>query len=144
VLLYCAGLFFVKKLSSRKPTVIAYEKLNISNYSDENLKKVAETIAVEYRDRALTLDKLANRIGMSPVKISSVIQDRFSMSFKEYLNSIRLSEAKRLIIETDRQVSEIAFTVGYHSLTHFYRVFKAMFRVSPNEFRKANTKNSDS
>ena len=58
------------------------------------------------------------------------------MTFKQYLNKIRLSEAKRLLKETDRQIADIAYHVGYKNVTHFHRIFKQNEKISPNEYRK--------
>ena len=60
------------------------------------------------------------------------------MTFRQYLNRIKIHESKRLLLETDRQVTDIAFRVGYKNVTHYNRIFKEMEEVSPNQFRKAN------
>ena len=66
------------------------------------------------------------------------MNDEFRMSFKQYLTQIRIHEAKRLLHETDRLVSDICLTVGFNSISHFNRVFKTMTSVSPLEFRNKN------
>jgi len=58
------------------------------------------------------------------------------LPFKQYLNRLRLEEAKRLLTQTDLQVSDIAYKVGYGNISHFNRVFKDHLGISPNDFRK--------
>jgi AraC-like DNA-binding protein len=69
------------------------------------------------------------------------MNDEFKMSFKQYLTSIRIHEAKRLLLETDRLVIDIALEVGFNSISHFNRVFKTSTQVSPVEFRNRKTVN---
>jgi AraC-like DNA-binding protein len=138
VLFYYLGLWLYRRMLAkmRTPLAIPYEKLNMINYNDEYLRKIVDCIAKEYTDRSLTITKVSEKTGISPSKISQVIQLSFNLSFKQYVNTIRLAEAQRLFRETDRQISEIAFNVGYQNLTHFYRVFKQVYNIAPNEFRK--------
>jgi YesN/AraC family two-component response regulator len=108
----------------------------VGNYADQEVKKIVETIATRYTDQNLSLHNLSKDIGISPTKVSELLQKNFNLSFKQYLNNIRLAESQRLLRDTDRQVSEIAYAVGYTSVTHFHRVFKQVFDQSPNEYRK--------
>jgi AraC-like DNA-binding protein len=138
VLLYYLGFWLYARMLARMrtPLAIPYEKLNMINYNDEYLRKIVDTIAKEYRDRTLTIGKICDKTGISPSKIAQVIQLSFNLSFKQYVNTIRLAEACRLFKETDRQISEIALNVGYQNLTHFYRMFKQVYHIAPNEYRK--------
>ncbi len=121
---------------SSKPVIIPYEKLTVESYADVDLRKIVESIAKRYTEPDLTIGKITEDIGISPNKIASHIQKEFGCNFKQYLNSIRLSEASRLIKETDRQISDIAYIVGYKNVTHFHRVFKQVYKMPPNEYRK--------
>ncbi len=121
---------------STKPIIIPYEKLHVESYADVDLRKIVEAIAKRYKEPDLTIGKINEDTGISPNKIASHIQKEFNCNFKQYLNSIRLAEATRLIKETDRQISDIAYLVGYKNVTHFHRVFKQMYSMSPNEYRK--------
>lgn len=138
VVMYYLGYWFYRKTLSRMhtPLAIPYEKLNMINYNDEYLRKIVDSIARDYVDRTLTITKISEKSGISTTKIAQVIQLSFNLSFKQYLNTIRLAEAQRLLLETDRQISEIAFSVGYQNLTHFYRVFKQVYAIAPNEYRR--------
>ncbi len=84
----------------------------------------------------LSLESTAKEIGISSQKITKVIKEYNDMTFRQYLNMIRVSEAKRLLIETDRQILDIALAVGYNSVNHFNKVFKLLVNCSPKEFRK--------
>jgi AraC-like DNA-binding protein len=57
------------------------------------------------------------------------------LNFTEYLSNVRIEKAKNLLMNRNLRVSEIAYEVGFQSLTHFNRVFKGSVRQSPSEYR---------
>ena len=75
-------------------------------------------------------------MGIHERKISAIIKKKTDLNFKQFLNKLRIAEAKRLLLETDLQISEIAFKVGYGNASHFNRVFKLSENCAPNDFRK--------
>jgi len=123
---------------------IPYEKLDLGSYHSEELARVVANISSGFSEKGLSLGVVADRSKVPQAKIAELIQAHFGMTFKEYLNTIRLDEAKRLLIETDRYVSDIAYAVGYNSVPHFNRIFKTRFGASPNEFRKGGSSEGSS
>ncbi len=124
--------FFQKKTNTQ---IIPYEKIDAQNHADSDLKLIVECIAKEYKNSELTVKDIAEMIGLSSLKVSSALQNSFDNSFKGYLNTIRIEEAKRLLRETDWQISEIFYKVGYKNTTHFNRVFKQLNNMTPKEYR---------
>jgi AraC-like DNA-binding protein len=57
------------------------------------------------------------------------------LTFTDYLGRIRVEKAKNLLLNPHLRVSEIAYTVGFQSLTHFNRVFRKLTGESPTDFR---------
>ena len=115
---------------------INYTKQNLSNYSDEEIKKVTEYLGKNFSNRALSLNLIHRDTGVMPRKISQLTQKYYNLSYNEYLNKIRINEAKRFLRETDRQITDIAHTVGYTSIYSFTRAFKKITDTSPSEYRK--------
>lgn len=108
----------------------------MENDLDQDTKRITDTIAKSYSDPAFSVDKLSKEAGISASKIPGILKSQFGMNFKQYLNSIRINEAKRLLKETDNQIVNIAYTVGYNNIPHFNRTFKQLEGVSPKEYRK--------
>ena len=87
---------------------------------------------------ALSIEKLA--------AVACLSSSRFLVSFKEsvlvspmqYLRNVRLSNACRLLLSTDKAMSRIAAETGFINQFHFSRVFKESMGVSPTEYRKGN------
>ncbi|MBN1576166.1 MAG: helix-turn-helix transcriptional regulator [Chitinispirillaceae bacterium] len=135
---FLAFLFFSKKTWTVKtsPKDPQYTRLILSNNSEEEYGKVVAFLADAFHESDLTIDKVAKATGVSIYKIPILIKNQTNRSFKEYLNSIRLMEAQRLLSETDRQIIEISFAVGYNNVSHFNRIFKKKNGKTPRQFRE--------
>ena len=120
--------------------VLSYQKLEIRNVMDEEQEKVISYIASNFQFPNLSLEKIGRELHFHPIKVGSIINKTFHIGFKQYLNKIRITEAKRLILETDLQINDIADAVGFSNTTHFNRVFKMIENISPSEYRKGNSR----
>ncbi len=123
----------------KEPLIIPYEKIELASYDDEELEKLVKLLFTEYKKRSLTIQDVALKSGLTTARIATLLKNHFDFTFKQYLNNIRMTEATRLIRETDRQISEIALTVGYSNPTHFNRIFKQIYQIPPKEYRKEET-----
>ncbi len=118
------------------PVVISYNELPVSSYADEDATRIVDYVAQNYSNQELLVKDVSRTTGVTQAKIQTILKTKFKMSFRQYLNTIRTYEAKRLLRETDRQVTDIAYRVGYKNVTHFNRIFKESEAVSPNQYRK--------
>lgn len=89
-----------------------------------------------YRQPELTLSKLAEEIGVNRTYLSQYFNQSEAGSFYSYIASYRIEEAKSLLADTDKTLSEIAQICGFASLTSFSHTFKKNAGSSPTEFRK--------
>ena len=127
----------------RKNKIISYKELDVKNDADEDIKRIMNTVAKNYADPGFTVEKLAREAGVSSSKIPGMLKERFNLNFKQYLNTIRITEAKRLLRETDNQIVTIAYNVGYNNIPHFNRTFKQFEGMSPKEYRKGQQDGKD-
>ena len=129
--------FGISEISRRKSkVVVSYEPVTIPDRKKEGVDLVEDFLFTHYKSPELTLDWLADEVGISSRAISQGIKERYGKSFKEHLNDIRIEEVKRLLTQSDSPVSDIAYAVGYNNISHFNRVFKNVVGESPNSFRK--------
>lgn len=134
-------LFIYKKRKTVTPEInIQYNKIEAINYADKEEELIFSFITENYRNQEFSIIDIQQETGIYERKISGIIKTKTNLNFKQLLNKIRITEAKRLLTETDLQISEIADLVGYGNTTHFNRVFKITENCSPNDFRKANSK----
>lgn len=92
-----------------------------------------------YHDSEINLDKLAARLSASKHHVSQVINEQLGASFFEYINLLRVEEAKKLLAETSRSdfhVIEIAYLVGFNNKVSFNAAFKKSTGMTPTEYRR--------
>ena len=83
----------------------------------------------------LSLDAVSARFFVDKYHLSHQFTRFTGYSFKQFITSARLSKAKDLLLHTDAEIRQIAEQVGYHSATHFIRVFKEAEGLSPLQYR---------
>ena len=138
ILFGCFLLLYVY-LTRKKMIFIPYQSTAEHTGSVDTEQKILDYIAANYANPALGLALIQREIGISDARISAVVKEKYQQSFKQYLNNLRMTEAKRLLLNTGVSISEIAYVVGYSNVSHFNRVFKAENGVAPGDFRKAKT-----
>lgn len=83
----------------------------------------------------LKLEEIAKYMGYSPSYLSALFKEKTGMSIHPYIQRRKINEAKGLIIYTRQPLTAIAAALGYHSLSHFSKAFKAETGVSPQQYR---------
>jgi len=92
-----------------------------------------------YREAELTLQDLANRLQYSSHQVSQAINEGLKKNFYDVINSYRVEEAKRLLIDPKNKnftILSVAFEAGFNSKTTFNTVFKKFTGLTPSEFKQ--------
>lgn len=113
--------------------------LALKSSSDEARERLVAWLREHYMESDLDADAVARATGIAKDRLASLLRESYGMPFKPFLNELRLTEATRLLRETDRTISEVAFAVGYNTHTHFSRIFRDRFGCSPVEWRERET-----
>jgi YesN/AraC family two-component response regulator len=98
------------------------------------IKKAREYIH-EHQAEKLSLGQVARAVNMSTFYFCKTFKKVTGINFTDYLSRVRIEKSKNLLLNPNLRVSEIAFEVGFQSLTHFNRVFKKILGQSPTEYR---------
>jgi len=116
--------------------ITQYQKAN-DDESHQLFQRVSDEILTSklFKDPELTLSKLASLTSIHTHKLSHLINQQSGKGFPEYINSLRLAEAKHLLRTSDMKVAAVAFECGFNSLSSFYTHFKKSDGVTPSEFR---------
>ncbi len=91
------------------------------------------------RDRLgerLTLEEVARHVGLSRHHFSRLFRQASGLTLTEYINRSRIEVARQLLLRADARVSEVAFEVGYQSLSQFNRSFLRIAGRSPLDYRR--------
>ncbi|AMX94125.1 AraC family transcriptional regulator [Mesorhizobium sp. M7A.F.Ca.US.014.04.1.1] len=91
-----------------------------------------------YRDANLNLNRLARRAGIPARQISMAINRATARNVSQYVNGHRITEACRLLSETDQSVTEIMFAVGFQTKSNFNREFRRVTDMTPLAWRDRN------
>jgi AraC-like DNA-binding protein len=94
----------------------------------------------EHSDEELSLTKVAKAVNMSANHLSEKFKEVTGVNFVDYVARIRVGKARGLLQDRQQRISEIAFAVGFQSLSQFNRVFKKLSGKSPTEYRAAEAK----
>jgi AraC-like DNA-binding protein/ligand-binding sensor protein len=89
----------------------------------------------EHKTEEISLDDVARRVNMSTFYFCKMFKKATGVTFTEYLSLVRVTKAKNLLLNPNLRISEIAFEVGFQSLTHFNRVFRKIIGQSPTQYR---------
>jgi AraC-like DNA-binding protein len=82
------------------------------------------------------VSEIADLLNMSVSAFSHYFKKRTQKTFTQFINETRIGNARRLLIETDRSIAEIAYESGYSSLSNFNKQFNSLVKSSPKNFRK--------
>lgn len=99
--------------------------------------KVINLISKKYMEPDLSVEMICDCLGKSRSYLSRMFKENTGMNLLDYLHTTRLTEAKKLLNETDLGISEIASKVGYYSGWTLARVFKRYEGITPTAYRKA-------
>ena len=92
----------------------------------------------EHSDEELSLTQVAKAVNISPNYLSEKFKQVTGTNFVDHVASTRFEKARTLLPDAGLRVSEIAFAVGFQSLSQFNRVFKRLAGTSPTEYRVAH------
>ncbi|UTW62853.1 helix-turn-helix transcriptional regulator [bacterium SCSIO 12741] len=106
--------------------------------ADDERKKViqAEEIMVQNLDQPPTLNELSKLIGMNSGKLQKNFKQIFGVPVFKYLQNQRLQKAHQLLSQKEMSVQEVAWFVGYESLSSFSNVFFKKYGFRPSELSK--------
>lgn len=121
-------LLFSHSVAASRPAVPA------KNRSLDKAKLIFKYIETHYAEN-LTIKEMAETCGFSQSHFMKFFKASFGTSFVAYLREYRLTKAARLLVSSSSPILTIAQETGFDNLSYFNRSFKAMYGVTPREFR---------
>ena len=117
---------FINKISYTKP-----------------IRQVIEYIEAHYAEK-ITLDKLAKHTNFSTAYLSNMIKKETGLNLMDNINKIRVEQSKKLLLNTNLSILEVALRVGFSYQNHFATIFKKFTGVVPSDFRNPACMNTES
>ena len=113
--------------------VQAISKMNINRLVTE-----AINILNHHFNEDITLNNVADDLGITPQYLSYIFSKNMNVSFSNYLTDIRLQYAAGILLDKTLSVTDACYLSGYQNLSHFVRSFKRKYNLSPGEYKKLN------
>ena len=103
---------------------------------EQFMEKILAVIEDHYDDENFRIERFARELGMSRTQLHRKIKALMGKSASQFIRSVRLIKAKKLIEENGMTISEIAYSVGFSSPAYFTRCFREEFGVPPSDLQK--------
>ena len=110
------------------------EALHVFDESSDVIGSVKKYISEHFKED-IDRNGIASVAFITPNYLSKRFRIEIGMSLREYINQLRIEEAKRLLLSTNLSVSDIAVEVGYDNISYFSTVFRKLCGVSPVDWR---------
>lgn len=115
-------------------------KTDVRLIKEYDIEKIhhAKTILEGSISNSVSLVELAHMVGLNDFKLKRGFKEIYQSTVYNYLYELRMEEAKKLLLGTDRSVNEIASNCGYEFVQSFIKAFKRKFSVSPEKYRNSS------
>lgn len=137
----------VESALSRNKTLLDYSESpylavdllegKIIRKEDRNLiLRITSLIFEQIENDSLSIEYIAGELAMSKMQLYRKLKENVGQTPTEYIRTIRLKQAEKLLKTTSKTVSEIMYLCGFNNKAYFYREFAKKFNDTPKEFRK--------
>lgn len=110
------------------------EDIEVKGNDDVLLERIMQCIYDNLTNPDFRIDRLAQEIGISRTQLHRKMKKATGYNPSDFLRTLRLEQAARLIVEQKINTSQVAYTVGFNNQTHFSTVFKKHFGMVPKEY----------
>lgn len=111
-----------------------YAMLRENDKGNPYIRKALRYMCDHYSEH-LELGQTAEYVGLSPSYFSTLFRQTVGVSFREHLNRIRVEESKRLLLNRDYTLADIAVSMGFPDQSYYCKVFKKIVGVTPGKYR---------
>ena len=115
---------------------INYQKNKTDSKSHNIAVAAKEYIEEHYADNGLSIADISEHLLVNQTYLRRMFKAEMDMTLQEYMTQYRMHKAKKMILETDEKLAEIAENVGYSDVSYFSNCFKKFYGVSPRSMQK--------
>ncbi|HLT86372.1 MAG TPA: two-component regulator propeller domain-containing protein [Sphingobacterium sp.] len=124
----------------KQDTILEPKKLTISSPDELFLEKAISVVEQYISDPDFNVSAFIDQMNMSRTVIYTKLKALTGQNLSTFIRLIRLKKASRLITETQMNVSQVAYEVGFNDLKYFRESFKELYKVTPSEYKKQHQK----
>ena len=112
------------------------EKTIENSISSKRIYEVISFLNSDYYTK-ITLEDTARQFFVNPSYLSRTFKECTGLPFSDYLLKYRIKKSLEMMLDTDKNITQIALDAGFASTNHFCKVFKSVMKISPLQYRKA-------
>lgn len=129
---------FVGQIEAAKASAEQAADMVKDNLGQDNdsklLERVIKVVNLHLSDADFGVDELCIEVGVSRSQLHRKMKELTGIGAGEFIRNIRLEQAARLLKETDMNVSQVAYAVGFSNLGHFSKIFRTHFGEYPSDY----------
>ena len=114
-----------------------WEKDSLFSFDSKPSDTMQKALVYISEKRAcVTEEEVASMCSLSPNYFSRTFKNTIGKNFKDYICSLKLQNARNMLVTSDKNITEIAYETGFSSTSHFISSFKKEFGLTPKQFQK--------
>lgn len=138
---------FIEKKENRQKQFkekidVAPSEITITSVDEQFIQKAIKIVEEHMSDQEFSVEALGIELDMSRTYLYKKLMNITGKGPAEFIRIIRLKRGKQLLEKSQMQITEIAYTLGYTAPKRFTENFKAEFGMSPSEYKKMMSQNS--
>ncbi|WP_179351645.1 helix-turn-helix domain-containing protein [Winogradskyella vidalii] len=110
---------------------------SLTAYELKQVKELSDYIN-NFPETNLSVTELAAKISISPAKVQEGFKLMHDKTLNNYIRYVRVKKSEELIKNTDLNISEIVYSLGFSSRSYFSKIFKEQYKCSPIEYKQNN------
>lgn len=112
-------------------------QVQYQNATEQLCLNCRHIIDKNYNSDSLSIQEIADQLNVNRSYLTTIFNQKFKISPKEYLNQVRMKRARYLLESTYEPIKFIAYSVGFSDSLYFSKAFKHFYQVSPRDLRKS-------
>lgn len=125
----------ILNIFSKQLVILSNQLVVMQGNAEPVIIKRAKEYIQSHQSEEITLEEVAKHVNTSIFYFCKMFKKYTGLNFTDYVSRLRIERAKNLLLNPNIKVCDIAYEVGFQSLTHFNRVFKKITGQSPTEYR---------
>lgn len=124
----------IQKLIEKKKSAVGPSRIEVTSLDQQFIEKAVSLVEDNLSNADFSVEELAAQLGISRGYLYRKLSQITGKSAIEFIRTIRMKRAQQLLVESQLQIAEVAYRMGYHSPKIFSKHFKSVFGVLPSEY----------
>ncbi|NDW17643.1 response regulator [Dysgonomonas sp. 216] len=121
-----------------KTIEITPSNITTTSLDEELIKKVLSFVEENINNSEYSTEDLSRDVGLSKAHLNRKLQSIVDLTPLQFIRSVRLKKAAQLLIDSQYNINEISYMVGFNTLKYFNSYFKHEFHMTPSQYREKN------